>query len=172
DARGETPLLAALQRGGGGAAMARVVALLAPRTDLARATAYGETALHLAARTDRPELHGAPTAARDLRGNTALHLAAGRGFVRVAALLLAVPGADANAANADGCTPLHVAVDSGFVAVVKLLLDIEQCDLHARTQLGQTPLDLAQEEYRRRSTPQMALILLQAMNRREEKSTS
>ncbi|XP_067004470.2 ankyrin-3 [Anabrus simplex] len=170
--RGETPLLEALEKDSA-SFDAVILLLISSGTDLTLHTAYRETALHLAARKNRSSQllstllqHGAPPNARDLRGNTALHLAAGRGYTRVVSVLLNAPGIELNASNKEGLTSLHIAVESGFIQVVKLLLDAEQCDLTARTKMSLTPLDLAQQEYRRRSQPEMSLVLTQALERR------
>ncbi|KAF4528776.1 hypothetical protein B566_EDAN017253 [Ephemera danica] len=136
-----------------------------PAIWLMRSTLYGETALHVAARKDHlslvelmlranhePELTGA----RDLNGDTALHLAAGRGHVEVVRQLVAC--ADINARNKKGLTPLHVA----------LLLERPTCDVLARTsdERRSSPLDLAQHEYRRRSQPEMSLLLVREAEKR------
>lgn len=76
NARGQTPLLAAIQ--GGNAAAVR--ALLAKGADIKTRTADGQTALHLAARTPSSLLKtllqaGADAKAVDDRGNTPLHIA-------------------------------------------------------------------------------------------------
>lgn len=66
--------------------------------------------------------HNAPLNARDLAGNTALHLAASRGFKEVVRLLLEHPQTELNASNKEGLTPLHVAVESGFIKVVEVII--------------------------------------------------
>lgn len=76
NARGQTPLLAAIQ--GGNAAAVR--ALLAKGADIKARTLDGQTALHLAARTPSSLLKtllqaGADAKAVDDRGNTPLHIA-------------------------------------------------------------------------------------------------
>jgi ankyrin repeat protein len=59
-------------------------------------------------------------------GNTALHLAAGRGHLEVVDLLLA-KGADPLAHDAGTMTPLHVAARDGRTKVVRLLLARARC---------------------------------------------
>jgi ankyrin repeat protein len=59
--------------------------------------------------------------AQDLDGNTALHLAAGRGYEHMVKLLLQDPKLDINAVNCHGYTALHIAVESGFSNVVSVL---------------------------------------------------
>ncbi|MBV9125223.1 MAG: ankyrin repeat domain-containing protein, partial [Planctomycetes bacterium] len=81
--------------------------------------------------------------ARTLSGETALHIAARLGHVKVAEVLLA-HGADVNARDRSKITPLHRAAEYGRSDVVKLLL-AHQADRHARSWDGQTPLDYARE---------------------------
>jgi len=64
--------------------------------------------------------HGAPINAKDIAGNTPLHLAARYGFVNVVKVLIA-SGADVNAKDANGMTPLQIASKMGHQAVVDLL---------------------------------------------------
>ena len=59
--------------------------------------------------------------ARDRKGHTALHRAAGRGRVAVVEALIAA-GADIGAATTGGETPLGAAVVSGHTEVVRQLL--------------------------------------------------
>jgi ankyrin repeat protein len=123
--RGETALHEALERDAPGSFDA-VTLLASAGTDLSRCTAYRETPLHLAARKNRPSTvamllkNAAPPNAQDLRGNTALHLAAGKGYHEVVSLLLARPNIELNAPNKEGLTPLHIAVESGFIKVVRV----------------------------------------------------
>lgn len=174
--RGETALHEALERDASGSLDA-VTLLASAGTDLSRCTTYRETPLHLAARKNRPSTvamllnNGAPPNAQDLRGNTALHLAAGKGYHEVVCLLLARPNIELNAPNKEGLTPLHIAVESGFIKVVRMLLQAETCDLTARTKLSLTPLDLAQQDYRRRSQPEMSRVLTQELERRRSHDT-
>jgi ankyrin repeat protein len=82
--------------------------------------------------------------------------------------LLEVDSVEVNARNKKGLAPLHVAVESGFIHVVKALLMKPDCDVTARTtdERRSSPVDLAQQEYRRRSQPEMTLILVQEAERR------
>ena len=123
--RGETALHEALERDAQGSSDV-VTLLIDSGTDLSRYTSYKETPLHLAARKNRPAIIAklldkrAPPNSQDLRGNTALHLAAGKGYHEVVRLLLAAPHTELNAPNKEGLTPLHIAVESGFISVVEV----------------------------------------------------
>lgn len=84
---------------------------------------------------------GADIAARDLNGETPLHLAAGfRNAAAVAALLEA--GADVHATTRRGDTPLHDAARNGSAEIVNALLEAG-ADVHATSRGGYTPLHAA-----------------------------
>jgi hypothetical protein len=55
--------------------------------------------------------------------------------------------------------------------LLQMLLQAEACDLTARTKMSLTPLDLAQQDYRRRSQPEMSRVLTQEMERRRSHGT-
>lgn len=89
---------------------------------------------------DRSTVHARIEAA----GDTALHIAARRGDVKVAEILLA-HGADVNATAGEyHWTPLHHAVYHGQAEVVKLLL-AHDADPHATVPNGSTPKNLTRE---------------------------
>lgn len=50
---------------------------------------------------------------KDVKGLTALHLAAQMQLEEVAKLLLSTGKCDVNSRDADGCTPLHYAAENG-----------------------------------------------------------
>ncbi|KAJ1527484.1 hypothetical protein ONE63_007457 [Megalurothrips usitatus] len=174
NARGDTALVEFLENGGdreAAEAVDEVVRLLSGPDVSRRHTQYGESPLHVAARRNRAGAVRAALAAgadpghQDLRGNTALHLAASRGYREVVALLLAAPGCQVNAANRDGYTALHVAVESGFVDVVNTLLSAEGVEV------GPSVLELAQQEYRLRAQPQLARTLASELDRRSSRTS-
>jgi hypothetical protein len=53
-----------------------------------------------------------------------------------------------------------------------MLVQAETCDLTARTKMSLTPLDLAQQDYRRRSQPEMSRVLTQELERRRSHGTT
>lgn len=55
--------------------------------------------------------------------------------------------------------------------LLQMLLQADTCDLTARTKMSLTPLDLAQQEYRRRSQPEMSHVLTQELERRRSHGT-
>ncbi|KAI1748987.1 ankyrin repeat-containing domain protein [Xylaria castorea] len=76
--------------------------------------------------------------ARDQNGDTALHLAAGRGLLSVMELLIS-RGADCNAHGKNGGTPLHRAIIMGGKAAVQTLLK-KGADINAKDNEDTTPL--------------------------------
>eukprot|EP00940_MAST-03C_sp_MAST-3C-sp2_P000246 g246.t1 len=77
----------------------------------------------------------------DMRGETALHMAAEFGHA-LAVKELCGSTADPSRPNPDGDTPLHIAAANGHVAICKILLDYD-ADPNARNFEGKTPLGLA-----------------------------
>ena len=96
--------------------------------------------------------NGANVHARDVHGNTPLHLAghdepggnteqSKANTDRIIAILLA-KGGKINAKNRDGGTPLHKAAERGFVVCAKVLL-ARGANIAAKDKDGDTPLHLA-----------------------------
>ena len=77
----------------------------------------------------------------DMFGSTALHLAAEKGWVDVAKVLLR-KGADVNAITGPGETALHRTAEKGYVDVAKVLLQNE-ADVNALDEEDRTALHLA-----------------------------
>lgn len=109
----------------------------------------GETHLHRAARlgyTDcvaycLEKMESDPSA-KDNAGFTALHVAAAKGHVRIARLLLQY-GANVSAAAQGGIRPLHEACENSHVEVIRLLLAYG-ADPLLGTYAGQTPEELTE----------------------------
>jgi ankyrin repeat protein len=100
---------------------------------------------------------GAKVNPRDELGLTPLHLAAFKGRVRLAALLID-KGADVNAASREGkLTPLHCAAAAGYDRLVALLVK-KGGRVDSRDVNGWTPLHGAAYEGRR----QVAAVLIEA----------
>ncbi|KAF3931369.1 Ankyrin-2 [Dactylellina cionopaga] len=93
---------------------------------------------------------------RNNRGESALHLAASKGYVEMVELLL-VKGADGSAGNSENQTALHVAADGGYDEVIRLLLNYPHLDVEQMDKATKTPLDLASE----RGYPSTVSILLE-----------
>lgn len=74
-------------------------------------------------------------------GQTALHYAAGKGYVKVAELLIN-ERANVNERNSEGWTPLHYVTAKGDMEMVELLINAE-ANVNARTDLGCSPLYFA-----------------------------
>jgi ankyrin repeat protein len=84
-------------------------------------------------------------AAQDYDGSTALHLAAYKGHMEVAAELLCSSGGRWDIPDKQGQLPLHVASSHNHLGVVELLLHASRTPAHvdAVTSCGATPLALA-----------------------------
>lgn len=85
--------------------------------------------------------HDADINAKDNKGGTLLHYAAGQGYMDVAELLLS-HGADVKVKEEIGQTPLHIAASVGNMDVAELLL-AHGADVNAKDNYGSTPLYLA-----------------------------
>lgn len=81
--------------------------------------------------------------AKSQGGNTALHLAAKNGYIKIVKTLLE-NGAGVNAQNHDGETPLHWAADNDHTEVVKVLLE-NGARVNIVDKDGETPLHWAIE---------------------------
>src|SRR5215469_13622913 len=117
----------------------------------------GDTALHFAAASYRPEMAsklieaGAEVRAKNRRGTEPLHLAAVGGpnsprwnppAQSATIVRLIKAGADPNARNKDGTTPLHRAVRTRCAEAVRTLLE-HGADPAVRTKNGSTARQLA-----------------------------
>ena len=117
----------------------------------------GDSALHVAAASYRPELArelvsaGADVSARNRRGAQPLHYAADgapggdnwRPHAQAATVAYLIEaGADPNAADVSGVAPLHRAVRTRCAAAVRALLD-GGADPRRTNKSGSTPLQLA-----------------------------
>lgn len=94
--------------------------------------------LDAAARALRYVSHGVC----DMRGLTALHLAAERDNLAVAILLLD-RGADPQARSDGGRTALHLAARSASASMVEMLIERGKSDPNTQTAKGRTPLHYA-----------------------------
>jgi ankyrin repeat protein len=131
-------------------------ALLDAGADVKVVYPEGDSILHVAAQFDsgpviieRLIAKGADVNAKwpDLGGNrdaTPLHVAAAKGRLGVARVLIE-HGADVNAKTfLDGYSPLHFAVGNGHKEVAELLI-AQAADVNAKSGTGATPLDLAMD---------------------------
>lgn len=104
--------------------------------------------------------HGARAEARDGRGRTPLHYAAGAGYVELLQLFLS-RGVDVNARDNWGETPLHWAALGGRPDVVTLLLT-SNAAADGKDRHGETPLAWATYKGNR----EVMVILMKALTRR------
>jgi ankyrin repeat protein len=156
DARGASPLHAAMSVLDGDAALALASALLAAGAPFDAADADGATPLHAAAAVQARSAEalvrallaaGAEASARtSKRGETAAHVAACTGQAGALDALLS-RGGEPDALDAAGATPLHAAAGStapGAPACVDALLAAGASPL-ARTAAGKAPADVARD---------------------------
>lgn len=107
-------------------------------TELWEAVGKGDTAKVNSILSLKPELVNA----RDKRGSTPLHAAAGLGQKEIIKILLA-NGADIHARNEFGATPLHDAAMNGrHDGAIQLLFD-NGADINAKSIDGETPIQSA-----------------------------
>jgi ankyrin repeat protein len=146
DNRGNTPLHFAASRGH--LEVARM--LLELKADVNALNNEGLTPLHLAfyAPWKNPDImrllldHGADANVHDKSGNTLFHVAASKGDVKLACVLLERIAEVVNSQNDDGSTAFLLALRSENLDVARLLLD-HNPDVHARDVRGYTPLHFA-----------------------------
>ncbi|XP_067120069.1 26S proteasome non-ATPase regulatory subunit 10-like [Centruroides vittatus] len=150
---GETPVATSINHGNFRSALAMLKCEL--DTDATDRNQY--TLLHYAAKKNASEVikklleKGCDPNAQDVTGDTALHVAAGRGFVEATSVLVKHPKIDKNVQNFGGYTPLMCAVDSGFPKVVELLM-AAKCDIHVKCpETNKTALDIAKERIIKRN---------------------
>jgi ankyrin repeat protein len=77
----------------------------------------------------------------DELGETPLHIAAVRGYLQAASMLIA-KGANVNAGDVRGLTPIHAAAWAGNNEIVEMLID-KGADINARDEDSVTPLHAA-----------------------------
>ena len=121
---------------------------------LRRGTRTARPPLHLAAMRHSSEVVavlvkelGANVHAKDNKGRTPLHVAAGCADNETAGVLgiLNEVGADANAKDDSGATPLHVVAKMGHYWLARSLVREYGADVNAKDNSGKTPLCLAEE---------------------------
>ncbi|XP_067139621.1 ankyrin-1-like [Centruroides vittatus] len=144
---GEIPVATAIDHGNFLSALAMLQCQI--DTNVRDGSQY--TLLHYAAKKNASEVikklleKGCDPNAQDIDGDTALHIAAGRGFAEATLALLKYSKMDRNMQNFRGYTSLMCAVDSGFLKVVELLT-AANCDIHTKSpETNKTALDIAKE---------------------------
>ena len=85
---------------------------------------------------------GADSKARDEKGFTPLHWAAGGNYTPEVITMLIIGGADPNARGAEQVTPLHVAARSANILAIAALID-GGANPDQRSRTGFTPLHVA-----------------------------
>jgi ankyrin repeat protein len=137
-----TPLMATLAGGGSnvvGTTSDRRERVLTPTELDARDQDAEERAMMAAFRLAMA--HGGDVNLASQNGDTALHLAAARGYLEASRLLIAA-GADIHAANRAGDTPLHGAATQAHAPVIELL-GMQGARLDVTNKRGLTPLAIA-----------------------------
>lgn len=128
------------------------ILLSTPGVDVNRKTCTGDSALHLAVKTESAECLQAVLSMPDIKlndknndGNTALHLAADQADEKCLRLLLISPEIMVNVCDSEGKTPLLRAAQKGNDACVQLLLSAPGIDINQPDEDGRTPLTAAAE---------------------------
>lgn len=128
------------------------ILLSTPGVDVNRKTGTGDSALHLAVKTESAECLQAILSKSGVNlndnnndGNTALHLAADQADGKCLRLLLISPEIMVNVCDSEGKTPLLRAAQKGNDACVQLLLSTPGIDINQPDASGRTPLTAAAE---------------------------
>lgn len=106
------------------------------------------TALHVASQYGHPEAiqillqHGARIDQRNSRGDSAVHVAAVNGHLRVMRMFTRFTENICDMRTSSGETPLHRAAAADEVSIVNYLLE-HRADINARTNHGTTPLHVS-----------------------------
>ncbi|KAJ3143452.1 hypothetical protein HDU90_000213 [Geranomyces variabilis] len=114
-------------------------------------TESGQTALHYAASKNHVEVMdallnaGADPSSRDRYGQTPMHRAATRGWVRIARRLKEDPRAKVNVRDAVGNTPLHLAAEDVQIEMIKYLL-AAGADTDVSNKEKQRPIDVTSDK--------------------------
>lgn len=118
--------------------------------DINNPAGNGETALHIAARTDNIDVveyllstSRIAVNTQDKRGLTSLHLACENGYVDVVKCLINAPLIYVNSRDERRQTPLHLACEKGHLEVVRILLAIDNIETDVGDVDDWTPLHLA-----------------------------
>ncbi|XP_064604354.1 trichohyalin-like isoform X2 [Liolophura sinensis] len=101
-------------------------------------------------------IHDVDVNVKDVRGDTALHLAVREGSINITELLIK-ERADVNPVNKAGCTPLHLAVLGKREQIAHILLQ-EGADVESKDSNERTPLMLACQD----GNMSMVKLLLQS----------
>ncbi|CAD7700374.1 unnamed protein product [Ostreobium quekettii] len=148
DNRGRLPLHWSAEQGHLGPVTAILKVMLDKKVDVHQTDNEGATAVQLAARHGHAEvvaklLESGKT--KDVKGLTALHLAAQLRMEDVARLLLGMGKCDVNARDADNCTPLHYSAENGCSSIAGMLLDAN-ADVNVTGADGMMPIHKASSE--------------------------
>ena len=73
--------------------------------------------------------------------NTALHMAAANGHLKIVEMLIKVEALNPNIQNDSGNTALHYACLNGHLEVVKLFVDYKKCDKNIKNETGRIALE-------------------------------
>lgn len=128
------------------------ILLSTPGVDVNRKTCIGDSALHLAVKTESAECLQAVLSKADVNlnaknndGNSALHIAAEQADGKCLRLLSASPEIMVNERDSEGKTPLLRAAQKGNAVCVQLLLSAPGIDINLPGEDGRTPLTAAAE---------------------------
>ncbi|KIV91537.1 hypothetical protein PV10_06066 [Exophiala mesophila] len=147
DAEGRSPLLWAAAKGSTQVAGALLPSSGAKLVNVNQVNDHGDTALHLAARNNQPDMiklllfSGANIEATSDGKWTPLLVAAKAGHeAAIDALLTHVPSAYVNARTSSGMTALHWAAENGKLAAVQRILKVPSVHKNIKDSFDSTPL--------------------------------
>ena len=125
---------------------------------------YGYTSLHIVCLAGFFEglqcllVNGVDCSVKTMKYQSALHLAAAGGYMKLVTSLLKEYNANINDKDANGFTPLHLAMSARSSETVAALLDVDGVDLTVKDNAGKTALHMAAEASMAKETDKLCRL--------------